>query len=124
MTYHELVHGRLGRAGDQPVLRLAGEQRQWLLELRDPEQGLELVVVRAERAAPVAAQSRSCAEIDVRAGTTAMHGGAGLKGPGFVPVVAIVSLAIAVQSFFPARRTWCSPARPPTPTSAAGSCSG
>ncbi|MFI5615292.1 hypothetical protein [Amycolatopsis sp. NPDC051903] len=103
MPYRELAHAQLGRAGDQPVLRLAGDQRQWLLELRDPhpEQVLELVVARAGRAGPAAAESRGSAESDVRAGTTAMRGGVGLKGPGFVLVVAIVCLAIAVLSFFP-----------------------
>lgn len=123
MPYGELTGAQLGRAGDRPVLRLAGAGRQWLVALRHPhpEQVLALVVARAGNAAPEpeavgdskdskdrdseddrdSTDERAAAERDVRAGVTAMRGGTAPKGPGFVLVVAIACLTIAVISFFP-----------------------
>ncbi|WIX79309.1 hypothetical protein QRX50_00375 [Amycolatopsis carbonis] len=48
----ELAYAQLGRVGDQTVLRVAGEGRQWLLNLAhaNPQQVLDLVVTRAEKA--------------------------------------------------------------------------
>ncbi|MET7997722.1 hypothetical protein ABZU76_43245 [Amycolatopsis sp. NPDC005232] len=118
LLYSELAYAQLGQVGGQPVLRVAGEGRQWLLHLEhaNPQQVLDLVVARAEKARKdpklasqnnadraVAVQRHGEAVADVRAGATAMAGGSpGFKAPVFVLVVAIACLTIAVMSFFPA----------------------